>query len=120
MLKAVTSSVSLANVGFKRVSFFLHSNCTADLHRLIGMEESNNKREKEKYAKHKAMLETGDELAKVIDLWSARQGGVLLMDEVDLLLHPLRSELNFPMGKPKGMCAVGCCVVCCVVLCSAV
>ena len=25
--------------------------------------------------------------------------GVLLMDEVDMLLHPLKSELNFPIGK---------------------
>ena len=25
-------------------------------------------------------------------------GGVLLMDEVDVLLHPLKSELNFPIG----------------------
>ena len=35
------------------------------------------------------------ELAKVIRLW---QGAVLIMDEVDMLLHPLRSELNFPIG----------------------
>ena len=27
-----------------------------------------------------------------------RTKGVLLMDEVDLLLHPLKSELNFPIG----------------------
>jgi hypothetical protein len=97
----VTTPEAIKSLTLKMVEMH-HSNCTADLHRLVGMEESNNKREKEKYAKHQAMLETGDELAKVIDLWSARQGGVLLMDEVDLLLHPLRSELNFPMGKPKG------------------
>ena len=24
--------------------------------------------------------------------------GVIIMDEVDVLLHPLRSELNFPIG----------------------
>ena len=35
------------------------------------------------------------ELAKVIRLW---HGAVLIMDEVDMLLHPLRSELNFPIG----------------------
>ena len=27
--------------------------------------------------------------------------GTLVMDEVDLLLHPLRSELNFPIGEKK-------------------
>lgn len=26
------------------------------------------------------------------------KGGTLLMDEVDLLLHPLRSELHWPLG----------------------
>ena len=26
------------------------------------------------------------------------QRGCLVMDEVDLLLHPLKSELNFPLG----------------------
>ena len=25
--------------------------------------------------------------------------GVMLLDEVDLLLHPLKSELNFPLGE---------------------
>jgi hypothetical protein len=38
-----------------------------------------------------------DELAKILNLW---KGGVALLDEVDVLLHPLRSELNFPIG-PK-------------------
>ena len=35
-------------------------------------------------------------LANVINVW---RSGTLLMDEVDLLLHPLRSELNFPIGS---------------------
>jgi hypothetical protein len=26
------------------------------------------------------------------------KAGVLIMDEVDLILHPLKSELNFPIG----------------------
>ena len=39
--------------------------------------------------------EMADALVKVLDLWRA---GVLIMDEVDVLLHPLRSELNFPIG----------------------
>jgi hypothetical protein len=36
-----------------------------------------------------------DALVSVLDLWNE---GVLIMDEVDVLLHPLRSELNFPIG----------------------
>lgn len=40
--------------------------------------------------------EMADELYRVIRLW---QQGVLIMDEVDVLLHPLRSELNFPIGN---------------------
>eukprot|EP00961_Rhodomonas_salina_P160937 2166971-Rhodomonas_salina.2 len=35
------------------------------------------------------------ELAGIIKLFN---NGVMLLDEVDLLLHPLKSELNFPMG----------------------
>ena len=41
-----------------------------------------------------------DELAKLVRLWGPEGRGVLLLDEVDQLLHPLRSELNFPTG-PK-------------------
>ncbi|TMW68228.1 hypothetical protein Poli38472_007900 [Pythium oligandrum] len=40
--------------------------------------------------------EMADGLYKTIRLW---QDGVLIMDEVDVLLHPLRSELNFPIGN---------------------
>jgi len=36
-------------------------------------------------------------LAQVLGMW---RGGTLIMDEVDLILHPLKSELNFPCG-PK-------------------
>ncbi|RNF03803.1 hypothetical protein TraAM80_05547, partial [Trypanosoma rangeli] len=36
-----------------------------------------------------------DAITPIIQLW---QCGVLIMDEVDVLLHPLRSELNFPIG----------------------
>ncbi len=38
-----------------------------------------------------------DQIAQILRRW--RERGVLLMDEVDLLLHPLKSELNFPIGK---------------------
>jgi len=37
------------------------------------------------------------ELARVLGMF---REGVLIMDEVDLILHPLKSELNFPIG-PK-------------------
>jgi len=33
-------------------------------------------------------------LVQVMQMFRA---GVLIMDEVDLLLHPLKSELNFPI-----------------------
>ena len=42
---------------------------------------------------------TADALAKVMSLFGAEERGVLLIDEVDLVLHPLRSELNFPIGE---------------------
>ena len=47
-------------------------------------------------------------LCRILKLWGYQDGrgeglnstgGVALLDEVDLLLHPLRSELNFPIGK---------------------
>jgi len=36
-----------------------------------------------------------DAMIPIFDMWKQ---GVLIMDEVDVLLHPLRSELNFPIG----------------------
>eukprot|EP00760_Papus_ankaliazontas_P009215 PhM_4_TR13981/c0_g1_i1/m.81553 len=36
-----------------------------------------------------------DDIGRLMPLW---RDGVLIMDEVDLLLHPLKSELNFPVG----------------------
>ena len=44
--------------------------------------------------------EKADVLAKIIKLWGKDENGVALLDEVDLLLHPLKSELNYPIG-PK-------------------
>ena len=40
--------------------------------------------------------EMSDAIVKIFDLW---QQGALIMDEVDVLLHPLKSELNFPIGQ---------------------
>eukprot|EP00954_Amorphochlora_amoebiformis_P016362 1281780-Amorphochlora_amoeboformis.AAC.1 len=39
-----------------------------------------------------------DAMKRVLKLWSGEMGGVALLDEVDLILHPLKSELNFPIG----------------------
>lgn len=39
--------------------------------------------------------EMADSLHPILHLWKST---VLIMDEVDVLLHPLRSELNFPLG----------------------
>eukprot|EP00658_Telonema_sp_P-2_P013897 TRINITY_DN15269_c0_g1_i1.p1 TRINITY_DN15269_c0_g1~~TRINITY_DN15269_c0_g1_i1.p1 ORF type:complete len:490 (-),score=157.99 TRINITY_DN15269_c0_g1_i1:57-1526(-) len=36
-----------------------------------------------------------DAIVPILQMW---REGVLIMDEVDVLLHPLRSELNFPIG----------------------
>jgi hypothetical protein len=36
------------------------------------------------------------ELAEILALF---RKGVMLLDEVDLILHPLKSELNFPKGE---------------------
>jgi hypothetical protein len=35
---------------------------------------------------------------RVLDLFRA---GTLIIDEVDLVLHPLKSELNFPIGRKE-------------------
>ncbi|GBG26808.1 Hypothetical Protein FCC1311_030302 [Hondaea fermentalgiana] len=42
-----------------------------------------------------ARSDMADSMVPIFDMW---RDGVLIMDEVDVLLHPLRSELNFPIG----------------------
>ena len=42
----------------------------------------------------KIRSEMADQLANILQLWKK---GDLILDEVDLLLHPLKSELNFPI-----------------------
>jgi hypothetical protein len=55
-------------------------------------------------------LQAIEELRAILRLWG---NGTLLLDEVDLLLHPLRSELNYPTGHMKLLeltaerCAIG-------------
>ena len=38
-------------------------------------------------------------LGAVLELFSAKYRGIALLDEVDMILHPLKSELNFPIGR---------------------
>ena len=56
------------------------------------------------YLKYIELIVTSDpangaavSLSQIVELW--RSDTILMMDEVDLLLHPLKSELNFPIGK---------------------
>ena len=42
-----------------------------------------------------------DQAATATDIFDLLREGILMMDEVDLILHPLKSELNFPIGKKR-------------------
>ena len=42
-----------------------------------------------------------EELVKILSLF---REGIMLLDEVDLILHPLKSELNFPIGEKVICC----------------
>ena len=57
---------------------------------------SREKESRRFYEKIQLRSRISDKLVRVIELW---RKGVLIMDEVDVLLHPLRSELNFPIGE---------------------
>eukprot|EP00466_Bigelowiella_natans_P015194 jgi/Bigna1/85176/estExt_fgenesh1_pg.C_20373 len=47
-----------------------------------------------------------DAIKRILKLFGKDMGGVALLDEVDLILHPLKSELNFPIG-PKEKLPLG-------------
>lgn len=51
-----------------------------------------------------AKSDMADQIVKVLDIWKE---GVLIMDEVDVLLHPLKSELNFPIGFKEAIDLAG-------------
>lgn len=56
---------------------------------------------------HKQMVaksDMADQIVKVLRMW---KDGVLIMDEVDVLLHPLKSELNFPIGFKEAIDLAG-------------
>jgi len=48
----------------------------------------------------KALRRDVEHCTGILKLFSA---GVLILDEVDLILHPLRSELNWPLGKKEAL-----------------
>ncbi len=62
------------------------------------VQSSDKSKEDKRSQELERKIKAADALARVMDLWSDRRQGVLLLDEVDMLLHPLRSELNFPIG----------------------
>merc|ERR1719424_1205947 len=57
------------------------------------------------------------DLRGLVEVMRVYRSSCLIMDEVDLLLHPLKSELNFPIGKKHALdvspqrwqCAIHCC-----------
>jgi hypothetical protein len=74
----------------------LHAIEEVDLEALLPNNSSRHNRESVRL--RDAMIrrsDMADALVPVLDLWSR---ALLVMDEVDVLLHPLRSELNFPVG----------------------
>lgn len=56
---------------------------------------------RKRIAESKSNAVSADILRTIMQLWgdAGGNGGILLMDEVDVLLHPLRSELNFPINN---------------------
>jgi hypothetical protein len=49
---------------------------------------------------HKQAM-AADNLGSALRLLGSAEGGIAMVDEVDLLLHPLKSELNYPVGDDK-------------------
>ena len=47
---------------------------------------------------YRTKSQAADVLRDIMELWGKKHKGILLLDEVDILLHPLRSELNFPIN----------------------
>lgn len=51
-----------------------------------------------------AKSDMADKIVRILDMWNS---GILIMDEVDVLLHPLKSELNFPIGSKQAIDLAG-------------
>jgi len=62
---------------------------------VTGTEDRLEKQIRQMRQKLLARSGMADALVPILHQWKR---GVLIMDEVDVLLHPLRSELNFPIG----------------------
>ena len=70
--------------------------CAAPLDSIPGqLKRSIHKKQTQYIAK----LEMADEIGRILALFNKENKGIALLDEVDLLLHPLHSELNFPVGQ---------------------
>ena len=51
----------------------------------------------------KQQKEVHKEVKEALRIFDLLRGGVALMDEVDVVLHPLKSELNFPIGRKEDL-----------------
>eukprot|EP01107_Rhizomastix_libera_P015447 TRINITY_DN5841_c0_g1_i1.p1 TRINITY_DN5841_c0_g1~~TRINITY_DN5841_c0_g1_i1.p1 ORF type:complete len:4156 (-),score=944.82 TRINITY_DN5841_c0_g1_i1:134-11092(-) len=79
----------------------LHATEQLDLANLFINEHSRNNREAIRLREQAiARSDMSDALVRILHLW---KDGILIMDEVDVLLHPLRSELNFPIGHKQAI-----------------
>ncbi|KAF4705627.1 hypothetical protein FOZ62_029252, partial [Perkinsus olseni] len=66
--------------------------------KLIGRHSADDRLEPLSTAERSEIEGEIDRCLKVLDVF---QAGVILMDEVDLLLHPLKSELRWPLGEKR-------------------
>jgi hypothetical protein len=71
--------------------------CCVPMNKLSTKQQRTAKDTANEYTKY---AECADLLKQVVALWGAAQNGVALLDEVDMILHPLKSELNYPIGTP--------------------
>jgi hypothetical protein len=77
----------------------LHSIEQLDLNTLVPGQSKRSNREITRLRDQMiAKSSMADTLVHILDLW---KNTVLIMDEVDVLLHPLKSELNFPIGHKQ-------------------
>jgi hypothetical protein len=53
--------------------------------------------------RYQNMRQISTELSSILKIWSRKEGGIALLDEIDTILHPLHSELNFPIGPKESL-----------------
>ena len=84
----------------------LHSLESTPISEATSLEGTNVKRKEASRVRDRMISrsEMADKLTDILHLW---RGGALLLDEVDVLLHPLRSELNFPIGNKHAIDLAG-------------